>query len=329
MHLTSVINIENNDGKIWHRDNVIIDLMQAIYSNNDIVIALNGEGPCAENLSLYKLLDEVCDKNNYDHRRIIVQTCNLLEYSDKYQIVISPPIKHILYLQQMIQDGLISTKKIKKIFGHFIGHSSRFRLVIASWLYKYYKNKTLQTFHTSPTDPLHREFIGLEDLWLNSYDYMHVNNAVEFLRHTPFRYDQVGSGPILDIKMYGILGAYEDIFVDIVCNTYITGNTFYLDEKLWRPIMTQTPFIVHGPRNFIKNLQALGFKTFDSWWDEGYSEDPPDCQVFAILKIIDQLSNYSAAELAVLYQEMQPVLEHNLQVFKKLNRNSFLNKNFK
>lgn len=330
MHSTSTIKIENNDCKIWHRDQIIIDLMQAIQQNNNIVIDLNREGPCATALGLYQLINKLCDQTGYDPGRIIIKTCNLIEHSNQCRIVITPPDKHISELQKMLTDGQVPLKTISadiKHFGHFIGHSSRFRLAIASWLYKNHQAKTSQTFHTTPSNELHKEFVGLEDQWLNNYQEQYINNSIEFLKHTPLKYDPVESGPILDMKMYGILGAYSNIFVDIVCNTYVTGNTFYMDEKLWRPIITRTPFIVHGPVNFIKNLRQLGFKTFDQWWDEGFSEDPPDVQVVEIIKIIDEIAQWDLNRIDTVYGQMKLILDHNYKRFMELNKVEF-NKRF-
>jgi hypothetical protein len=101
-----------------------------------------------------------------------------------------------------------------------------------------------------------------------------------------------------------------------------------MDEKLWRPIITKTPFIVHSSQNFIKNFQKLGFKTFNSWWSEGYSEDPPDYQVGEILKIVDRLAKLDTTQLAIMYDEMKPVLDHNYNLFLELNSSSFF-KEFK
>jgi hypothetical protein len=326
MHSTSTIKIENNDCKIWHRDQIIIDFMQAIHKNNDIVINLNSEGPCATALGLYQLINKLCDQTGYDPGRIIIKTCNLIEHSNQCRVVIIPPVKHISDLQKMLTDGQVPLKKISadiKHFGHFIGHSSRSRLAIASWLYKNHQAKTLQTFHTTPSNELHKEFIGLEDQWLNNYQEQYIDNSIEFLKLTPLTYDSVGPGPILHMKMYGILGALSNIFVDIVCNTYVTGNTFYMDEKLWRPIITRTPFIVHGPRNFIINLKKLGFQTFDQWWDEGFSEDPPDVQVVEIIKIIDEIAQWDLNRINTVYDQMKSVLDHNYNRFMELNNEEF------
>ena len=300
--------------------------MQAVQRNNDIIISLNSEGPCAESLGVYQLLDKLCNLTNYDSNRITIETCNLLEHNNKYCVIKTPPIRWISDLQKIVKNGQIPLKTINantKHFGHFIGHSSRARLAVASWLYKNHQSKTLQTFHTTPKNELHKEFIGLEDLWLNNYEDQFIDNAVDFLKRTPLKYDTVGPGPIQNEKMYGIIGAYSNVFVDIVCNTYITGNTFYIDEKLWRPVITRTPFIVHGPKNFIKNLRELGFQTFDRWWNEGFSEDPPDVQVVEIIKIIDEIAQWDLTRINTVHDQMKSVLDHNYKRFMELNNKEF------
>jgi hypothetical protein len=331
MSQTRIIKIENNDCKIWHRDAVILNLVDAMNSCDQITISLNNEGPCANALELYKLLDTLCSRYDYSPSQITIQTCNLVECHPQYNIQHSAPIKHVKQLQQNLNKNPCQYKKIDldtKHFGHFIGHSSRARLILASYLRKNYSEKTLQTFHTTPTNDFHTEFIGLEEAWFHGYDLEFIKNAVNFLATTPLLFDQKNSDKILDWKMYGILPAYDQIFVDIVCNTYVSGHTFYMDEKLWRPIITKTPFIVHGPRNFIINLKKLGFQTFDRWWDEGFSEDSNECQVLAIIKIIDQLSKLSLKDLNHMYEDMKPVLDHNLKVFKTLNNSVFLNSSY-
>jgi hypothetical protein len=305
---------------------VLLDLIQAAMEKDYIEVILNAEGPCAESLGLYKILDDICDRTGFSKHKITISTCNLLEKHNDYIVKINPPYKHVPELQQLIGNNSISTKNVNNIdkhFGHFVGHSSRHRLVIASWLFKHHQDKVSQTFHSTITHELHREFIGLEDLWFHGYEAEHIDNAIELFKCVPLRYDSVDDGPILHMKMYGILGAYSNIFLDIVCNTYLIGSTFYMDEKIWRPIITKTPFIVHGPRNFIKNFRKMGFQTFDQWWDEGYSEDHADCQTRAILNIIDQLSKYSVKDIKNLYREMQPVLDHNYEIFMSMDQSIF------
>lgn len=61
----------------------------------------------------------------------------------------------------------------------------------------------------------------------------------------------------------------------------------------------------------MKNLHALGYKTFSKWWDEGYDDDDPGTSWFVISQIVDQLSKKTSAELYAMIQDMQDILEHN------------------
>ena len=71
---------------------------------------------------------------------------------------------------------------------------------------------------------------------------------------------------------------------------------------------------------FIKNLRRMGFKTFHHWWDEGYSEDPDDCQVTCMLDNIDRLSHLSICELQSIYSDMEPTLQHNRNLLLELTK---------
>jgi hypothetical protein len=117
-----------------------------------------------------------------------------------------------------------------------------------------------------------------------------------------------------------IVKLYPKFFVEIVSLTYWSGNTFYIDEKLWRPILMRTPFIVQGPQDFLRRFRALGFRTFDRWWDEGYSEDPADCQPEAIVQLLNQLSQLTLNDIRVILAEMQDTLEHNYNLMMRLTK---------
>lgn len=326
-----MIHIANSDSVIWHKDQIIMTIAEQMANKVPLInLHTNGEGPCARALGLYELLDNLCLTFNYPKNQIYLTTCNLLEYHDVYNIRINP---QVLYLDTAKQyaEHLNVKKKFNsemKTFAHFIGHGNLYRLKIASHLFTNYKSLTCQTYHCKITDTYHSPFIGVEDMMRQHYSWNEIDQAMAFLKHTPITLDKIDSYPILRPATFNITKFYPNFFVEIVSLTYFSGNTFYIDEKIWRPILMGTPFIVQGPSNFLKNLKKLGFKTFDQWWDEGYGEDPPDYQVTAILEIVDQIAKFSTTELASLYEEMKPVLDHNLEVLKQLNTQSFLNKDY-
>lgn len=319
--------IENGDCNIWHKETTIIDLMHSALQSQPMTISLNTEGPCADSLGLYRLLDDICARFAFDKRLITIETCNQLESHAQYNIKRSAPVKGVLDLQQQLQQSPPVYKNITKTtkhFGSFVGRGNRMRLAISSYLYFLHGNKTLQSYHTDVKKAYFDQFIGLEELMFHDYSENQISMAIDFLKYCPLKLDKIISYPILhEDKVYDLLDYYQHIFVDMVHQTYFTGNTFYLDDKFWRPIITKTPFMVQGPQWFLKNLKKLGFKTFDQWWDEGYSEDPPDYQVRLILENIDMISSWDSKRLRSVYEDMKPTLDHNFEVFMFLDHKTF------
>jgi len=67
-----------------------------------------------------------------------------------------------------------------------------------------------------------------------------------------------------------LLQHYHKFAVEIVCETYTYGDTFFPTEKTTRPIMAAKPMIVFGPQYFLARLRSMGFRTYHDLWDESY-----------------------------------------------------------
>lgn len=66
----------------------------------------------------------------------------------------------------------------------------------------------------------------------------------------------------------------KDCFLEVV-NEYNCSNTkTFLTEKVARSIVMRKPFILLGDRNSLSEIKKMGFKTFDSFWDETYDSLP-------------------------------------------------------
>jgi hypothetical protein len=115
--------------------------------------------------------------------------------------------------------------------------------------------------------------------------------------------------------------------VEIVCETFLSGNSFYPTEKTWRPFVCRTPFLTLGPRGFLANLHKLGFRTFSQWWDESYDQDADldngRVAINSIQQTQQRLSMLSTQELEGMYIEMSSTLEHNYQHFMQLKETDF------
>ena len=116
--------------------------------------------------------------------------------------------------------------------------------------------------------------------------------------------------------------AYSKTYISVVLESLFVSNLnsatgVDISEKVSHPIKHLHPFIIHGQCGYLKQLKLLGFKTFDTWWDESYDHIANDTlRQRAILKLIKKLSATSFTELSSMYKQMLPTLKHNENVFR-------------
>ena len=316
------IPLVTSDSKIWNTNEFMISVSNAMSINQNITIDLLNEGPELESLGIPELLLKL--KMQFDYSLDIeILTKNMVQPDvDHCRISRSVPMHFVKNTCKRL-NSVDNTKRINRHFGIFIGRSNLHRLYLSSWLHRYCPTQTTQTFHYDSYHNFHKDNLGLEEL-ISCTGFDYIDQVIDFLKLSPILPETaVSKYPILMDHHCEVSEHYYQFFVEIVCETYFSGNTFFPTEKIWRPIAMKTPFIVQGPQYFLHRLRDLGFQTFDQWWTEGYSEDVASWQPYEIVKILDQLSALSVTELATMYQEMTPVLEHNYKTLLSLSTEDF------
>ena len=220
-------------------------------------------------------------------------------------------------------------------FGHFIGKSNWNRLWIAAVLHDKYKDKLFQTYNTGlGTHYISKidvpDFVGLEDLVKNECNVLDlvveflkscpkfISEDLEFIKTCAVNIKQQDHFPIQLPANLNILKYYNDIFVDVVHETFVRENICFATEKTWRPIIARRPFITMGSRHHLANLRRLGFRTFNNLWDEGYDDYGMHHRVNEILKLIDSISKWPQDKLVSTLKDMQEILDHNYNTFMSL-----------
>lgn len=307
------IPVLTTDEIIWNKDDVIICLGKAMSDNNSIQLDLKNEGPCFESLGLPEIIHRMKKIYHYD-KKISVLTKNLSQSQIYgFDFDVSAPTHLLNSVKTNLSEKNIIKDPTKK-FGLFIGRANAARLELASYCWKTSKQDFLMTYLFDIKLEYHRENIGFESL-MKKKSQLDVLAISEFLSRTPIKQQEKTLSdkfPERAIEAQtGLKEFYKDFIIEIVCETFYTGNTFFPTEKIWRPIILRTPFIVQGPRHFLHRLRDLGFKTFDNWWDEGYAEDPPDWQIEEIKKVLDRIVSLDLNVVSQWYKEMTPILEHN------------------
>jgi len=304
-----------SDSVIWNRDQLILDLVAA---RDPVDIDLLSEGPCCDSIGLDQLLQSI---PGLDVRAI--HTSNQIASSSFKEV--RKPFVELDLVKQKLASTVPTTSTLEKTFAIFVSRSNWQRLGLASYIWEHYNSRAEVTYHYDSTVDYHRANFGLETLLQKDWHSRH--HVYRFLEQLPLTKDQQ-TYPILWNNTAFDLD-YTSVFCEIVCETFFTGNTFMMTEKIMRPILQRRPFVVQGPRFFLENLQRLGFKTFSHWWDESYDMDPADGKFPSIKWTIDYIGKQSADTIQQWYTEMQPVLEHNANTLANLSNRQIITTEFK
>lgn len=297
---------------IWHPELVVAKIIKEYQTTGQCLIDLNAEGPCADTIGLYRLLDAVCEQFEFDTKKICIRTANHEEQSDRYRIEIlhndhwfGSTIAAYRTLPQLPQ------KSFEHLFGCLYNLPSWDRLCLLSYIWRNSPQSNLLSCNGSWLPDQYNTY------YLNSlidHAPQELLNVANYLASNPqpALNDTAHGKPITALHMMQVWPLYSKFFVDVVAETYNMGMSFFCTEKILRPILALTPFIVNAPAGFISILRHdFGFETFDQWWDEDYDNYQGYERIQKIYQIIDELDHQSPQHWQKMYQEMMPVLEHN------------------
>lgn len=114
---------------------------------------------------------------------------------------------------------------------------------------------------------------------------------------------------------------YENNLIFVTTETLFSSDStnLFLTEKTFKPMSMGMPFIVIGNPYILRHLRSLGYKTFDSLWDESYDEEF-DChkRMEKIINLVEDISKkYTKDQLFDLIEENKYIVEHNYNLLMK------------
>lgn len=312
-----MINLPNKDRVIFELPHRIIDIIKEYQDTGRIEISVNHEGISLQSAGFYSILDYMCEQFNIDKNKITIITNNVEEFNDDYRIIVTP--NHWIDKSKSIFNWQLSPKlDTLKHIGCFIGKPNWHRLAMSAWLYNNYQTQCLQTIHYDAQEERHRIDAEMSDININAPD--ELLTVINFIKHCPLTLEEgflnYTIGPPTH---YQIINRYAEIFLDLVVETYVSGTSFFPTEKTLRPIIAQTPFIVMGPQGYISNLQRMGFRTFDQWWDEGYDTSSDYNRIQAIQAILKDIFTWDQNKISQTLKEMSDILIYNRQHLQEIN----------
>ena len=310
-----MILLESRDKQIWNIEYKIIKIIEeAILTTDPIIINLIKEGPCLRSCNFYDILDTIVETFNIDKKRFVIQTSNVEEYHDEYNIEIQNNI-WVKHCKKTKTNNEIKNSTLYTV-GCFVGKANWNRLVLLGWLDNFFNEKSLLTCHYDNKSQSQLAALQLNEIFQICPNEIH--NTINFLKICPKEISNINMQYDKKINFENIISItnelsslYHRIFLELVCETYYSGLTFFPTEKTFRPIMQLTPTITFGPRGFLSNMQRCGFKTFSNYWDESYDDLQDYERIQAIQSVLKKLFLLDHNELTDMYADMLPILIHN------------------
>lgn len=210
-----------------------------------------------------------------------------------------------LTIYPIIKDIPLAQGNFKKKFAVWFNRGTFYRLMTVKHLQDNFPEESFISYQEKGmlSEQKLIEYFADEIIWADS--------------NTPIVYDQLFPNRVFTNEM--IVGAgrkpYEDYFMEIVVETD-TITTWWITEKTVKNLYVGKPFIVMAGYKALDKIRSLGFKTFSPWIDESYNEIENNYQRFeAIKQEINRLGALRSQDLANMYQNLLPILEHNRQHF--------------
>ena len=132
---------------------------------------------------------------------------------------------------------------------------------------------------------------------------------------------------------YPIYGMDQDIYekpynetnCSIVSETNDNDYDVFMTEKIWKPIIAQQVFIVHGNYLYLQKLREIGFKTFGNYFDESYDlEQDSNKRIDKIVSLCDKIRTKNWQDI---YLQTKALRQHNFDtLFDKEKLSKEINK---
>lgn len=116
----------------------------------------------------------------------------------------------------------------------------------------------------------------------------------------------------------------KSCLINIVTETSFYRNEFFgeacfITEKTDKCLNSMMPFIIVGNPYTLKILRRLGFKTFNSIWDESYDTELDDNERMNKIKgVLTSINNWSEEELLTYSKELKKIVKYNYEQYEKL-----------
>jgi len=310
-------------GDVWCNPDEFADALSGIDLSEDIMMDLRSEGPSLDALGILAVLQQYCDCTGRDTATVQLNCPNNVERTVFRNI--HTGISHFFAMSVRYWEPVRPVCEFADRFAMFVGRGTVARCVM---MYELCHGPLSEHFRFSTM-----HYDG-RPIWQPYEGWKVIENFDQWLPHQQtqdlYRWWQSERPISLDGKKVqdqydadqntnsSLLRQYAFFHVELVAETYTLGDTFFPTEKTVRPIMAGKPWIIYGPRDFVKRLKDMGFRSYQDFWDESYDlyQGPERWQ--HIQRTIQDLCHMPKHEFKLLLAQAQDIALHNRRILADL-----------
>ena len=292
----------------------IAQYMFSSSSDQKIILDLDCEGWDIVDNGLEQSVKNICDELCIDYSKIEFTSSDRLCKSRLFKHTINK--KNIRWWSNLCRRQTKNTEiKLPTKFDYslFCGRATNERLY-SFWKHKNwrYSNRGIASMHLDTSTVIEQDsnFTGFicehNSKWQSLISLLPYSDTGETIDPKNVRNEVTTGSKIWD-------QIYNNVSIEVVCETNTTANTFFVTEKTFRPIAYGRLFLVIGSPNFEKNLKTLGFDIFDDIIDKSYDSESSYIRVDTVFKSLEKL-----LQNPVDMQSILPRLDANKKVLQNL-----------
>ncbi len=339
------------DGDYWIEQQEFCNAFRSVPLTDNIVIHVQFEGLSLTNSSVVSAVEKIVKETGRDPSTVYIFSPNAIAEDS--------PWENLFWRQFCISDEFTRSKiywtkspEVEdnfKTWALFVGRQTTPRLLA---LYDIWHDSDLKdNFLLSVMNNSKPPTVLVFDDPKKTYDLiehwipMHIENKIQkIMQHNDFE-DFCRNLPVKSIDGYSIEDQYANTgpgenrnigpsqslinmagkyLFELTFETMTRGTTFTPSEKTVRTIVAKKPLVVYAPKNFLKNLQNLGFKTFDTVWDESYDQLEGPERYRAMMKIVKEICILPKNRVLEMYKQSRVICDHNHDLLQEYALNNRL-----
>ena len=332
------------DGDYWISQQEFCAAFRAAPASHNVVIHVQFEGLSLTQTQVVSTVEKIMEETGRSADSVFIYSPNA--------VADDAPWTNLFWRQYKVSDEFVRSRKYQidgprelnpnwKTWALFVGRRTTPRLLALYeiWQDPELREKCLLSKMNESMPPELQPFDNPQNIFDQLNDWMPIVNPIgkmqgcknfrRFCSNLPMgsidgvkiadQYpDTTGSDNRNVSLVQNLINLSGKYLFEITFETMTRGLTFTPSEKTIRTIVAGKPLIVYAPKNFLQQMQQLGFKTFGDLWDEGYDKFEGPDRYKKIMSIVKNVASMPPGQQLELYKISSEICRFNKQHLLKL-----------